>query len=264
MKKILLVTLLLAACGTQEKQATNLLSNEQQKVPEEEPSQISFAVSKKKDLPVCDEQSDAQLAYVKEKAKFYTCTENEWAEIEFQTAHGDKGEKGDKGDKGDAGTQGVAGTSGTDGSDGLDGQDGANGVTPYTPAVYSATGLELGRLVDISEQTNRYWVIKTDGTRLEIGRDGTLYSYTYFYAGANCSGERRFSRTNGLWANAVVEERTGKIFKQTGTYQNTWAYASKSQGLTCSNTASTINKAFAVTEITLTGYGSWGEVEIAD
>jgi hypothetical protein len=257
MKKIILI-MLLTACGTKEATEALNAAQVQDKTPTEQT--ISFAVSVKSDLPDCNLNIDNQLAYVRETAEFYTCDSEAWSKISIR---GKDGEDGTDGVDGLAGSNGANGVNGVNGVNGTNGTNGTNGVSAYQPKVATLAGLELGRLVTIDNQTNRYWLIRDDGTRLEIARDGSLFASNYFYySGLNCTGERRMVRSNGQWANTAFNDFDDKIYRQGSAY-TTFTYLSRATS-TCTNTSGTAARAFTVTEVTLAGYGSWGEVEIID
>lgn len=242
MKRLLLISLI-TACGSQDQSKVEEVAAKQtrtqqtNKVLVESPQIISFAVGTVAELLECTESISNQLAYAKDTNSFYVCENEQWSIVSI------------KGDKGDAGTNDE------------DGEDNFN----YMPNVISSSGSIIGKLVTISESTYRYWVMLSDETRIEINRTGTLHSgLQFFFSGANCTGEKRTSRINGLFANATLDTIDNKVYKQVGSYQNSWAYQSRSNGSACNNLTGTINRAYKVEEYSLPGFTTWGEVEIDD
>lgn len=61
------------------------------------------------EMPPCGAENNNQLIYVKDSAKFMTCSNGAWADIAIKGEKGDAGAKGDAGEKGDKGDQGQAG-----------------------------------------------------------------------------------------------------------------------------------------------------------
>jgi hypothetical protein len=61
------------------------------------------------EMPACTPENNNQLVYVKDSAKFMTCSGGAWADIAIKGEKGDAGAKGDPGAKGDKGDQGDAG-----------------------------------------------------------------------------------------------------------------------------------------------------------
>lgn len=245
MKKLIII-LLLTACGSKEE-----VAQLQQKTTEPETNQettISFFVSAKDKLPECNLNIENQLAYVKESAEFYSCDGEAWSKASIKGQDGKDGQDGVDGQDGQDGAQGVAGNDGDD---------------AFQMKLVSSLGDEIGNVVSIDSSTNRYWVVMADKTRIEVNRNGTLSTTLFYFSGANCTGERRMARTNGMFANAQQDPASTKVFKTKGAYANNWAYASRNNG-SCLATSGTINRAYAVDEITIPGLATWGEVEIID
>lgn len=94
MKNLILLTLILTACG-QDDGGDGATSNET-------PMQ-SIALDSKKDLPECTAANDKQLAYIRDEEQFYTCEGRDWYSVEISS----KAIKGERGDDGEDGQDGI-------------------------------------------------------------------------------------------------------------------------------------------------------------
>lgn len=89
-------------------------------------------VGRRDQLPVCDDSTEATLAFLADEKKLVVCLSGAWQEVALPSgAPGAQGEKGDKGDKGDTGEQGFVGRKGDKGDKGDTGLQGLQGIRGY-------------------------------------------------------------------------------------------------------------------------------------
>jgi hypothetical protein len=149
-------------------------------------------------LPTCDASRDKQLIYLVAEAKFQTCQNGVWTNIDI------KGVKGDEGKAGAAGAEGKAGAAGVDGKDGKNGKDGAEGkegkVGPSAVVwLYDAEGRRLGLPANLG--TTNMILYTSNGRTLNLksiteGFDFTVASgsavdtryQACYYESSDCTG----------------------------------------------------------------------------
>lgn len=93
MRYLLILTFLVAACGTHHTGSTQSADS----------APITLAVTGTADLPACNSDNRNQLVYVRDPGQFQECDGGSWSVIDIKGPAGDAGPKGDKGDAGPAG-----------------------------------------------------------------------------------------------------------------------------------------------------------------
>lgn len=133
MKKLILVSLLLSACGAEDKPASTALplsAVQASPAPAASDSKSIYVTDNTK-LPTCDASIESQIAYVASTKEFYACLNDQWNLVDVRGAKGDlgaTGADGTTGAKGDTGAQGVQGIAGAQGEMGTQGNQGAQGL----------------------------------------------------------------------------------------------------------------------------------------
>lgn len=182
MKTLLLLTILMAACGEQppteqtpeetkeQAQMRAALEASAKVGRQDDTSQSSgsikdgmlkgaFLVSKKEQVD-CLSDKEGQLIYVKDEAQFYFCEKEEWVLIELKGTNGKDGKSGENGKNGSDGTNGKDGRNGLAGNDGENGENGENGEDGEN----GVNGKDAKRIPDTNQ-----WVNPVDGSLWFLG-----------------------------------------------------------------------------------------------
>ncbi len=101
MKTLLILALILQACGKDDNKTTNSKS-EPTTPTSSKTAAVAMAISSIADLPVCSASNNYQLVYVQTEKKFFTCNAVSWTAIDI--AGPVTYTKGDKGDTGASGS----------------------------------------------------------------------------------------------------------------------------------------------------------------
>lgn len=101
MKTLLILALILQACGKDDNQTTNTKAESTTTNVSNKQSAVALAVASASDMPSCGSNNTYQLVYVQSEKKFYNCLSTGWNTIEIAApvtyVKGDKGDKGDSG-----------------------------------------------------------------------------------------------------------------------------------------------------------------------
>lgn len=176
MKILILLALLLQACGKDDANTSNNKTEATKTEPStstsSDPAQYAVAIDQLADAPSCNSNKKYLLIYVKSSGLFYSCNGSTYDSIDI------------KGKDGKAGNDGVAGVKGETGSTGATGPAGS--PTPSN--------------VWYDSITSKYWLI------------GGLYSNYLFYQNS-CTGNYRTATktetstamSHGIWSKVQLQ-----------------------------------------------------------
>lgn len=118
----------------------------------------AISVPTQADLPVCNSQSEGQLAFVTTTKQLHICASGQWTLIAPQPGPaGAAGAAGDRGPAGPAGPAGSPGPKGVTGDAGATGQTGAAGHNSLIQIVKEPAGINCiagGRKINVGVDTN--------------------------------------------------------------------------------------------------------------
>lgn len=101
MKTLLILALMLQACGKDDNQTTSTKAESTTTNVSNKQAAVAMAVASESELPTCTSTNTYQLVYVQSVKSFFSCSSSGWKLIEITApvtyVKGDKGDKGESG-----------------------------------------------------------------------------------------------------------------------------------------------------------------------